>query len=87
MNLLPLIGFFCLICIAVLYVKGKEDAETFDAELRYVITRVRNCPATNASFEHFRDEFKRLNKMPGKDREKLDVAYLEFKRKFAKYFI
>jgi len=85
-NLWPLIGFLCLVGIAVLYVKGKEDAETFDAELRYVITRVRYCPATDASFEHFKDEFKRLNNMPGKNREKLDVAYKEFKRKFAKYF-
>jgi len=87
MNLWPFIGFLCLIGIVVLYVKGKEDAENFDAELRYVITRVRYCPATDASFEHFRDEFNRLNNMPGKDREKLDVAYKEFKRKFAKYFI
>ena len=85
-NLWPLIGFLCLICIAVLYIKGKEDAETFDGELRYVITRVRYCPATDESFKHFREEFKRLNKMPGKNREKLDVAYVEFKRKFAKYF-
>jgi len=86
MNLWPFIGFLCLVGIAVLYVKGKEDAETFDAELRYVITRVKNCPVTDASFKHFRDEFKRLNKMPGKNREKLEVAYKEFKRKFAKYF-
>ena len=86
MNLLPLIGFLWLVAVAVLYVKGKEDAETFDAELRYVITRVRYCPATDESFKHFREEFKRLNKMSGKNREKLDVAYIEFKRKFAKYF-
>jgi len=86
MNLLPFIGFLCLVGIAVLYVKGKEDAETFDAELRFLVTRVKNCPVTNGSFLHFSDEFKRLNKMSGKNREKLDVAYREFKRKFAKYF-
>ena len=86
MNLLPLIGFLCLVAVAVLYVKGKEDAETFDGELRYVITRARYCPATEESFKHFKEEFKRLNKMPGKNREKLDVAYVEFKRKFAKYY-
>ena len=85
-NLWPFIGFLCLVGIAVLYIKGKEDAETFDGELRYVITRIRYCPATEESFKHFREEFKRLNKMSGKNREKLDVAYVEFKRKFAKYY-
>jgi len=87
MNLLPLIGFLCLVGIVVLYVKGKEDADTFDAELRFLVTRVKNCPVTDASFKHFRDEFRRLGRMPRKNREKLDVAYREFKRKFAKYFI
>ena len=85
-NLWPLIGFLCLICIAVLYIKGKEDAETFDGELRYVITRIRNCPVNSESYRTFLYDFRRLSNMPGKNREHLSVAWSEFKVRFKEYF-
>jgi hypothetical protein len=86
MTLWPLIGCLSLIAIAVLYFKGKEDAESFDGELRSLITRIRYCPVTKESFETFRNDFKRLRKMPGRKQEQIDVAFVEFKNKFREYF-
>ena len=85
-NLWPLIGFLSLIAIAVLYVKGKEDAESFDGELRSLITRIRYCPVTKESYETFRRDFEILNKMPHRKQEQIQVAFVEFAHKFKAFF-
>jgi len=85
-NLWPLIGFLSLIIVVVLYVKGKEDAETFDAEIRSLIMRIRYCPVTKESYETFKRDFEKLSKMPRRKQEQIQVAFVEFAHKFKAFF-
>ena len=87
-NSWPIIAVISFIIVVCLYIKGKEDAKTFDADLRGLITRFRNCPVNPESFKTFRSEFRELGKsrFARRNYESLSVAWSEFKCKFKEYF-
>lgn len=77
----------CLLVIAILYVKGKEDAETFDGEIRLLLFKIRNSPVTETYYLHILKEFKKINKLPHRDRETISVAKVEFGYKFQRFVL
>lgn len=85
-NLWPLIATLCLIVIAVLYVKGKEDAETFDGELRYLIACINLFPATQVAYDTIRKQYDKCKDMKHRDKEKLSIAFVLFKNIYREFF-
>ena len=85
----PIIAVISLVIVACLYIKGKEDAETFDGDLRSLIFRMRNCPVNKECYKTFRDEFRVLSKskFARRNYEPLSVAWSEFKCRFKEYFV
>ncbi len=84
--LLPILAAFLFIVIVALYVKGRDDAKTFDGEIRFVIWKIRNSPVDLAHFKHIEREFERLHKMKRKNKEQIQVAWVEYARKFIQFF-
>lgn len=83
---LPILAAALLMFIACLYVKGKEDAETFDGELRYFLACIHLFPVTDVAFETIQKRFSKINKIKRKDREQVSVAFTEFAFKFRQFF-
>ena len=84
--LLPILAAVLFMAVVVLIVKGSDDAKTFDGELRFVIWKIRNSPVDLTHFKHLEREFERLNKMKRKNREQIQVAWVEYARKFIQFF-
>lgn len=84
--IIAIIGAIALMVCAGLYVKGKEDAETFDGELRYLIACIRLFPVTDVAFETINKQFDKINKLPGRDKKQVSVAFVEFAYKFKELF-
>jgi len=78
----PLIGAICLIAGVVLYRKGVDDAKSFEGELRYLLACIRLFPVTDVAYKTINDQFTKINKMKGRDKEQVIVAFVEFAHKF-----
>jgi len=83
---IPIIGALAFIAGVVLYVKGRDDANCFDSELRYLIACIRLFPLSDMAFKSIQDQFRKVNKIKGRDREKISVAFSEFAFKYRQFF-
>jgi hypothetical protein len=72
--------------VAILYVKGKEDAETFDSELRYLLACIHLFPVTAVAFKNIKKQYDKVSKMKGRNGEQVNVAFTEFAFKFRRFF-
>lgn len=86
MKILLIITALSLIAVIILVIKGCNDAKTFDAELRFLIWKIRSVPVELAYFKHLEREFEKINKLPEKNREQVSVAWCEFARRFKEFF-
>lgn len=77
-----LTGIIYLIAGIALYVKGRDDAKSFEGELRYLLACIHLFPVTDVAYKTIRDQFTKINKMKGRDKEQISVAFVEFAHKF-----
>lgn len=84
MILLILTAIALLLAIALI-VRGRKEAK-FNAELKRLIWKIREYPLEQYFFKKIQSEFKRIGKLPGRDKERIQVAWVEFARRFIEFF-